>query len=131
MSAAATVPWRDAMELTDAEQELQERAKRFVDEILIPHEVEAELAGGKVSAELRAKIRSAAIAARLGGGMHRNGVEWTVRLRRTAPPSSGRAPPRPHPAARSPSSAGSPTPPATIASRPRPRARPARCARPA
>jgi acyl-CoA dehydrogenase len=81
MSATATVPWRDAMELTDAEQELQERAKRFVDEILIPHEVEAELAGGKVSAELKAKIRSAAIEARLGGGMHRKehgGQGWTV-----------------------------------------------------
>jgi hypothetical protein len=46
----------EALELSEAELDLQAWARRFVDEVLIPHEVEAELAGGKISAELKAHI---------------------------------------------------------------------------
>ncbi|HEX2413753.1 MAG TPA: acyl-CoA dehydrogenase [Thermoleophilaceae bacterium] len=50
--------------------ELQERARRFVDEILIPNEEQAELSGGLISDELKQRIKSEAVAARLSGGLH-------------------------------------------------------------
>ena len=34
--------------MSDADREIQERARRFVDEELIPLEVETELSGGKL-----------------------------------------------------------------------------------
>jgi hypothetical protein len=56
----------EALELSAADLELQARARRFVDEVLIPHEVEAELAGGKISAELR--LESGDLAAETSAG---------------------------------------------------------------
>lgn len=54
-----------------ADQELVvERARRFVDEELIPREVPAELAGGVLPAADIAAIRAATIAAGLNGGLH-------------------------------------------------------------
>jgi alkylation response protein AidB-like acyl-CoA dehydrogenase len=47
--------------LTDEEREIQERARRFVDEELIPHEVEAEMHGGRLSDELRERHHRLAI----------------------------------------------------------------------
>ena len=47
-----------------------ERARRFVDEQLIPREVAAELAGGPLPAEDIAAIRAATLAAGLNGGLH-------------------------------------------------------------
>ena len=47
-----------------------ERARRFVDEELIPREVAAELAGGRLPAEEVAAVRAAALAAGLNGGLH-------------------------------------------------------------
>ena len=55
----------------EADQELVvERARRFVDEELIPREVAAELAGGRLPASEVAAIRAATIAAGLNGGLH-------------------------------------------------------------
>jgi len=51
-------------------EEVAERARRFVDEELIPREVAAETAGGRLPAEEVAAIRAAAIAAGLNGGLH-------------------------------------------------------------
>ena len=51
-------------------EEVAGRARRFVDEELIPREVAAEIAGGRLSAEEVAAIRAAAIAAGLNGGLH-------------------------------------------------------------
>jgi alkylation response protein AidB-like acyl-CoA dehydrogenase len=42
-----------AYPMSDEDREIQERARRFVDEELIPHEVEAELHGGRLSDDLR------------------------------------------------------------------------------
>ena len=55
----------------DPEQaELQARARAFVEEVLMPLEVEAERARGRLPAERIAEIRHAAIDRRLGGGLH-------------------------------------------------------------
>ena len=65
---------------TPEELELQERARRFVDEILIPNEEQAELSGGRISDELKQRIKSEAVAAGLSGGLHspeHGGQGWT------------------------------------------------------
>ena len=57
-----------------------ERARRFVDEILIPLEEEAERAGGRLPEEAVRRIREAAVAAELHGGLHareHGGQGWT------------------------------------------------------
>jgi alkylation response protein AidB-like acyl-CoA dehydrogenase len=55
----------------DTEQDaVAARARRFVDEQLIPREVPAELAGGRLPAEDIAALRAATIAAGLNGGLH-------------------------------------------------------------
>jgi alkylation response protein AidB-like acyl-CoA dehydrogenase len=60
--------------LTTAVQPAQdvvvERARRFVDAELIPREVTAELAGGRLPAEDVQAVRAAALAAGLTGGLH-------------------------------------------------------------
>ena len=68
------------LELTDAQRELQGRARRFVDEVLIPLEERAERAGGRLDPDDVAAIRREAIAARLNGGLHapeHGGQGWT------------------------------------------------------
>src|SRR5262245_54000696 len=56
---------------TPTEQsELQARARAFVEEVLMPLEVQAERAGGRLPAERVAEIRREALARRLGGGLH-------------------------------------------------------------
>jgi acyl-CoA dehydrogenase len=60
--------------------DLQERARRFVDELLIPNEELAERSGGKIPAELRERIRRESIEAGLSGGLHapgHGGQGWT------------------------------------------------------
>ena len=47
--------------MSDADREIQERARRFVDEELIPLEVETELSGGKLSEDVREKHHHMAI----------------------------------------------------------------------
>jgi acyl-CoA dehydrogenase len=56
--------------LTPEQAELQARARAFVEEVLMPLEVEAERARGRLPAERIAAIRHAAIDRRLGGGLH-------------------------------------------------------------
>jgi acyl-CoA dehydrogenase len=59
-----------ASTLTPEQAELQARARAFVEEVLMPLEVEAERARGRLPAERIAAIRHAAIDRRLGGGLH-------------------------------------------------------------
>jgi acyl-CoA dehydrogenase len=61
---------RPAAELTAEQLELRERARRFVDELLIPNEELAERGGGKIPAELVERIRRESIEAGLSGGLH-------------------------------------------------------------
>jgi acyl-CoA dehydrogenase len=66
--------------LTPEQLELQGRARRFVDEVLIPNEELAELNGGRIPEELKRRIKSEAIEARLSGGLHapeHGGQGWT------------------------------------------------------
>lgn len=66
----------------DAEQELRQRAAAFVDEVLLPLEVPAELAGGPLPAADQQRIRTEGLAARLQGGRHAvadGGNGWTAR----------------------------------------------------
>ena len=60
----------DVTELTPAQAELQARARRFVEDVLMPLEEQAELAGGHLPAEVLDRIRSEAMAAELHGGLH-------------------------------------------------------------
>ncbi|HEV2875141.1 MAG TPA: acyl-CoA dehydrogenase family protein [Thermoleophilaceae bacterium] len=60
--------------------DLQERACRFVDELLIPNEELAERSGGKIPDELRQRIKRESIEAGLSGGLHareHGGQGWT------------------------------------------------------
>ena len=57
-------------ELTPEQAELQGRARRFVEEVLIPLEEQAERAAGDLPDEAVARIRSEAMAAELHGGLH-------------------------------------------------------------
>ncbi|MGP1673880.1 MAG: acyl-CoA dehydrogenase family protein [Candidatus Limnocylindrales bacterium] len=67
--------------LTPAQLELQDRARRFVRDVLQPVEVEFERAGGRLPAETRRHIRAASIEARLVGGsfpVELGGQGWTA-----------------------------------------------------
>jgi len=72
--------------LTPAQAELQERARRFVDDVLIPREEMAERAGGVLPPQEVDAIKEAALAARLNGGLHApehggqgwSHVEWAL-----------------------------------------------------
>jgi acyl-CoA dehydrogenase len=61
--------------------ELSDRARAFVDEVLIPLEVEAELAGGRLAPEHVERIRREALSRRLSGGTHaaeHGGQGWSA-----------------------------------------------------
>jgi alkylation response protein AidB-like acyl-CoA dehydrogenase len=76
MTTATTSP----LELTEAERELQARARAFADEVLIPLEEQAERAHGRLPEDVIAEVRREAIERRLGGGLHRRehgGQGWT------------------------------------------------------
>jgi acyl-CoA dehydrogenase len=60
----------DLTELTPQQADLQGRARRYVEEVLIPLEEQAELAGGHLPDDVLARIRSEAIAVELHGGLH-------------------------------------------------------------
>jgi acyl-CoA dehydrogenase len=69
-----------AGDLTPEQLDLQERARRFVDEVLIPNEEVAELSGGRIPDELKRRIKEEALEARLSGGLHapeHGGQGWT------------------------------------------------------
>jgi acyl-CoA dehydrogenase len=60
--------------------DLVERARRFVDELLIPNEELAEVNGGNIPDELRERIKRESIEAGLSGGLHareHGGQGWT------------------------------------------------------
>jgi acyl-CoA dehydrogenase len=59
-----------AAELTQKQQDLRERARRFVDEVLIPNEELAELSRGQIPEELEERIMHESIEAGLSGGLH-------------------------------------------------------------
>ncbi|MDX6544229.1 MAG: acyl-CoA dehydrogenase [Gaiellales bacterium] len=66
--------------LTAGQRELRERAAGYVDEVLIPLEVKAELAGGRLPAEDTKRVRGEAHARGLDAGNHpvdRGGRGWT------------------------------------------------------
>jgi acyl-CoA dehydrogenase len=66
--------------LDAATLDLRERARRFVEEVLIPLEQEAEAADGRLPAEAVARVKREALAAGLGGGLHareHGGQGWT------------------------------------------------------
>lgn len=68
--------------LSPQEEELRARAERYVDEVLLPLEVPAELAGGPLPAADQERIRRTALEVRLHGGRHRTadgGNGWTTR----------------------------------------------------
>jgi acyl-CoA dehydrogenase len=60
----------DSTVLTPERAELQARARALVEEVLMPLEVDAERARGRLPAETVDEIRRQAIARRLGGGLH-------------------------------------------------------------
>ena len=63
------------------DEELRERAAAFVDEVLIPLEVKAEINGGPLSPEDQALIRRASLDAGLQGGRHfreHGGNSWNT-----------------------------------------------------
>ena len=69
-----------ATDFTPEQLDLQERARRFVDELLIPNEELAERSGGNVGDELKQRIKREAVEARLSGGLHspeHGGQGWT------------------------------------------------------
>jgi acyl-CoA dehydrogenase len=70
-----------AHELSTDQLELQGRAREFVEQVLIPLELEAEQRGGALPEESVAEIKQAAIAARLQGGRvptEHGGQGWSM-----------------------------------------------------
>jgi acyl-CoA dehydrogenase len=68
-------------ELTPEQLELQQRARTFVEDVLMPLEEEAESRGGRLPEETVQNIRREAIAARLQGGRHapeHGGQGWSM-----------------------------------------------------
>jgi acyl-CoA dehydrogenase len=61
---------RPAADLTPEQLDLRERARRFVDEVLIPNEELAERSGGHIPTELVERIRRESMEAGLSGGLH-------------------------------------------------------------
>jgi acyl-CoA dehydrogenase len=59
-----------AAELTAEQEDLRERARRFVDDVLIPNEELAERSGGRIPEELKQRIKRESIDAGLSGGLH-------------------------------------------------------------
>jgi acyl-CoA dehydrogenase len=73
-------PSGPTLELSPEQRELQERARRFVEDVLMPREEMAERAGGRLPPAEVDVIRRAAMDARLHGGLHapeHGGQGWT------------------------------------------------------
>src|ERR1700761_3983993 len=67
--------------LTDDQRELRDRARTFVESVLVPLELEAEERGGQLPPETIDHIKQEAIAARLNGGRfapEHGGQGWTM-----------------------------------------------------
>jgi acyl-CoA dehydrogenase len=77
MSTTTTAP----SELTAEQLELRDRARDFVQRVLMPLELEAEERGGALSQETVDEVKQAAIAARLHGGrvpVEHGGQGWSM-----------------------------------------------------
>jgi alkylation response protein AidB-like acyl-CoA dehydrogenase len=59
-----------AADLTPEQLELRDRARRFVEDLLIPNEELAERSGGRIPDELKQRIKREAVEQRLSGGLH-------------------------------------------------------------
>ena len=70
VTPAAPATAQTAADFTPEQLDLQERARRFVEDVLIPNEELAERAGGHIPDELKQRIKSEAVDARLSGGLH-------------------------------------------------------------
>ena len=80
MTVTPAAPAASAADLTPEQLDLQERARRFVDEVLIPNEELAETSGGRIPDELKQRIKREAVDAGLSGGLHapeHGGQGWT------------------------------------------------------
>ncbi len=80
ISTAAAPALTTAADFTPEQLDLQARARRFVDEVLIPNEELAERAGGHIPDELHERIKSESIELGLSGGLHAQeygGQGWT------------------------------------------------------
>jgi acyl-CoA dehydrogenase len=83
---AATAANSPTLELTAEQRNVQQRARRFAEEVLIPLEQRAEENDGKLDPQTIADIKREAIAAGLAGGMHArehggqgwSRVEWAL-----------------------------------------------------
>jgi acyl-CoA dehydrogenase len=83
---AATAASSPTLELTAEQRSVQQRARRFAEDVLIPLEQCAEENDGKLDPERIAEIKRASIAAGLAGGMHArehggqgwSRVEWAL-----------------------------------------------------
>ncbi len=68
------------LELEPQQAELRDRARRFIDEVVIPLEQKAEQHGGRLPAEDIETVKREGVAARLNGGLHSpeyGGQGWT------------------------------------------------------
>ncbi|MBV8948283.1 MAG: acyl-CoA dehydrogenase [Solirubrobacterales bacterium] len=77
----AVLPTTPGLNLTPEQLELQQRAREFVENVLMPLELEAEERGGKLPEETVETIKREAIAARLNGGRfapEHGGQGWTM-----------------------------------------------------
>ena len=77
----AVLPTTPGLNLTPEQLELQQRARAFVENVLMPLELEAEERGGKLPEETVETIKREAIAARLNGGRfapEHGGQGWTM-----------------------------------------------------
>ena len=80
LADAPDFPGTAPFELDDGALALQERARRFAEDVLIPLEEEAEQRGGQLPDELVAQVKREAIDAGLNGGLHardHGGQGWT------------------------------------------------------
>jgi acyl-CoA dehydrogenase len=76
----ASAPLSLPLELEPQQAELRDRARRFIDEVVIPLEQKAEQNGGKLPAGDVERVKQAGIEARLNGGLHSpeyGGQGWT------------------------------------------------------
>ena len=79
--STAVMPTTPGHELTPDQLELQQRARTFVETVLMPLELEAEERGGRLPEETVEQIKREAIAARLNGGRFApeyGGQGWTM-----------------------------------------------------
>src|SRR5215207_7824863 len=80
LPSAAGAPPPAGVELGASAIELQGRARRFAEQVLMPLEQEAERRGGRLGADAIATVKREAIAAGLAGGLHareHGGQGWT------------------------------------------------------